>query len=213
MELKVAQEADVTFCPNRVDLFDMQRLPSVSSVNYLPPAAPQSQDQHQSEPVDRKIVAWQTIRRQSTYDPTLDRIREFEQSRCMCLQAGLSLPLCYDCSMIGTYNDWKYRDFARHNTGCCECGTMVVDFPGEKEGEIIPGAIWNPQKDTLAGVQTTVTGTDGEGKGAPPPEETIEGLCGWCGFRVYQQKGKRSHLPETDSDWLSHEQKRTQVTP
>ncbi|KAF8420601.1 hypothetical protein EV426DRAFT_644207 [Tirmania nivea] len=213
IELKETQEADVTFCPNRMDLFDMRCLPSI---NYPPPPN-QNQDQQQSEPVDRKIVAWQIIRRQSAYNPKLDRIRGFEQSRCMCLQAGLSLPLCYNCYAIGFCNDWKYISFARQNTGCCECGTMVVDFPGEKEGEIIPGAIWNPQKDTLAGARgqptSTATGTDGRENGTSPPGETIEGLCGWCGFRIYQQKGKKMHFPATNSEWLAYEQKRNQAAP
>lgn len=91
---------------------------------------------------------------------------------------------------------------------------MVLDFPGEKEGETIPGAIWNPRQDTLVGARgqptPTVPDTDEEESGAPPCEETIEGLCGWCGFRVYKQKGKKSHLPATDSEWLAHEQKQKQ---
>ncbi|KAF8444169.1 hypothetical protein BGX38DRAFT_1260979 [Terfezia claveryi] len=206
-ELKETQEEDVTFCPNRVDLFDIGRWPPVSSVHYPPPT--QAQDQQQSDPADRKLLAWQIIHRESIYDPKLDRIREFEQSRCMCLQAGLSLPLCHGCYVLGCYNDWKYISFARHNTGCCECGAMVVDFPGENEGEIIPGAIWNPKKDTLAGARVQ---TDKEGNRTPPFGETIEGLCGWCGFRVYQQE-KKWHLPLTDSEWLAHELKKNQVTP
>jgi len=86
---------------------------------------------------------------------------------------------------------------------------MVVDFPGQNEGEIIPGKIWNPQKDTLAEVRGQM---DEGGNGTPLPEETIEGLCGWCGFRVYRQK-ERSHLPATDSEWLAHKQKWNQVAP
>lgn len=179
VEIKKAQVKDITFSPNRLDLFHIAHQPHTHHYSRI--------SEHQP------TTAIQTIKTPEKYDPQIDRVREHETSRCVCLQAGLSIPLCNKCMHFGYYHDLKYQDFARHDTSACECGNMLVDFPGEKEGEIIPGAIWDPKVDSLP----ASTNEKGEG---PAHEETIEGLCGWCGFRVYRQK-ESGKLPETVAEW------------
>lgn len=186
-ELQVAQQKDVTFCPNRSDLFDLQRIPR--NIDRWDP------------PSEVPVVAWQTILRPETYDPIFDRTRQHQSSRCVCVQAGFAIPLCLTCAQVGCSIDWEYGPFNRDNPGTCECSNMLFDMFDANDTLVVAGLAWNPQKHSLS-PDTTVNAGEG-GNQAEAAAEKIVGLCSWCGFRVYEQveKGK---LPGTEAEWQQY---------
>lgn len=91
--------------------------------------------------------------------------------------------------------DYEYEVWSRENMGICECGTLLWDFIGE-DGETIAGNGWDPtnHSETLPASEAT----DGQHGGF---QETVVGLCSWCGFRVYRPAGNRGKLPKTEEEY------------
>lgn len=185
-ELQEAQQKDVTFCPNRIDLFDLQRTPRTADW----------------DPNSEAVVAWQTILRPSTYDPIVDRIRQHQSSRCMCVQAGFAIPLCDSCAQVGCINDYSYIAFCRQDLGTCECGAMLWDMYDENGTLVVAGHGWDPKKHSLSSPDTAVN-SEGEGPAEATARESILGLCSWCGFQVYEQ-AEKGKLPQTETQWREY---------
>ncbi|KAF8462985.1 hypothetical protein BDZ91DRAFT_732800 [Kalaharituber pfeilii] len=175
--LMKVQERDRTFAPNRMDLFDLGHIYDGHSYKGL--------------------CCWMRIPKPVKYNPSRDRMRMHNSSRCMCIQAGYEIPICSECANIGCYFDYNYDSFARQNPGVCECGKLLWDFQGEG-GVILPGQGWDPQKHTLDDCYPNLQ------------VERIVGLCAWCGFRVYEQVNK-GNFPLNYEAFMTWKSKRLEL--